>query len=132
MGQLGLGNLGTDASGAAITQISLPQKIGNKTWSAVAALLGDFSFTVVIDSDGTLWSWGYNGNGQLGDGTTANKSTPVRVKQKTEAGVFVDNTTKWKAVSAGDRVTVGIDIDGTLWSWGKNEYEQGGINNENK
>ncbi len=119
-GQLGLGNLGTDASGAAITQISLPQKIGNKTWSAVAVSLGAFSFTVGIDSDGTLWSWGYNGNGQLGDGTKTDKSTPVRVQQKTEEGAFVDNRTKWKAVAAGGGHTVGLAEDGTLWSWGYN------------
>ncbi len=122
--KLGLGNLGTDASGAAITQISLPQKIGNKTWSAVAALLGNFSFTVVIDSDGTLWSWGDNGSGQLGDGTTTKRNTPVRVQKETEAGVFEDNTTKWKAVAVGDRVTVGLAEDGTLWSWGLNTSGQ--------
>ena len=60
----------------------------------------------------------------MGDGTNANKSTPVRVQQKTEAGAFEDNTTKWKAVSAGRYHTVGIDSDGTLWSWGQNDVGQ--------
>ena len=67
-------------------------------WKTVSA---GFSHTVGIDSDGTLWSWGWNDKGQLGDGTKIDKSIPVRVQQKTEEGAFEDNITKWKAVAAG-------------------------------
>lgn len=41
---------------------------------------GDNSF--VLKSDGTLWAWGANTSGQLGDGTTVNKNTPVQVGDK--------------------------------------------------
>ncbi len=81
-------------------------------WKAVSA--GEFH-TVAIDRDGTLWSWGGAGNGQLGDGTKIDKSSPVRVQQ---AGIT------WKAVSAGGTHTVGIAEDGTLWSWGDNDNGQ--------
>ena len=49
--------------------------------------------TVVVKSDGTLWSWGWNGYGQLGDGTTVDKSSPVQVGSATD----------WQAVVCGDR-----------------------------
>ena len=114
-GENGKGQLG---DGTAINK-SIPVRIqqGGTTWKAVSA--GEY-YTVGIDIDGHLWSWGKNDKGQLGDGTKENKSIPVRVQKKTEEETFVDNTTKWKAVSAGGKHTVGIDSDGTLWSWGYN------------
>ena len=56
-----------------------------------------------------LWSWGSSLYGQLGNGVTTNRSTPVT----TFAG-----GTNWKQVSAGDRHTAAIKTDGTLWTWG--------------
>jgi alpha-tubulin suppressor-like RCC1 family protein len=44
--------------------------------TAIAA--GDYH-TIVLKSDGTVWAWGYNTSGQLGDGTTTNRTTPVQV-----------------------------------------------------
>ncbi len=123
-GQNAIGQLGDGTTAHKSIPVRVQQKteaetfVDNTTkWKAVST--GD-SFTVGIDSDGTLWSWGWNGKGQLGDGTNTDRTTPVRVQQKTEAGVFVDNRTKWKAVVAGKAYTVGIDINGTLWSWGQN------------
>ncbi len=127
-GENGSGQLG---DGTAINK-SIPVRIqqGGRTWKAVAAWE---YYTVGIDIDGTLWSWGDNSDGQLGDGTKENKSIPVRVQKKTEEGTFVDNTTKWKTVSAGGEHTVGIDSDGTLWSWGRNNKGQlGDGSKENK
>ncbi len=71
--------------------------------------------TSAVKSDGTLWSWGYNSDGQLGDGTTINQSSPVQ--EATHA-------TDWVQVSAGGHHTTAIKNNGTLWSWGKNYYGQ--------
>jgi len=54
--------------------------------------------TVAVKTDGTLWAWGQNGNGQLGDGTTTDRSTPVRV------GTYTD----WVSVAAGNQHTVAL------------------------
>lgn len=62
----------------------------------------------VIKTDGTLWTWGSNFYGQLGDGTNTERDTPVKV---------MDDVT---AVSAGENHTAVIKADGTLWTWGKN------------
>ena len=57
-----------------------------------------------------MWSWGYNGYGQLGHGNTTNRSSPVQV------GAL----TTWANVFASGNRSFGIKTDGTLWSWGQN------------
>ena len=68
--------------------------------------------TVALKTDGTLWAWGYNNYGGLGDGTTAHKSSPVQIGTATD----------WAQISAGDYHTVALKTDGTLWAWGYNNY----------
>jgi alpha-tubulin suppressor-like RCC1 family protein len=68
-----------------------------------------WTHSVSIKEDGTLWSWGANGNGQLGIGSTTNKNTPVQV-----------GNALWKEISAAEDHTIAIKQDGTLWSWGSN------------
>jgi hypothetical protein len=62
------------------------------------------SHTVALKSDGTLWAWGWNHLGALGDGTNTNKYVPVPVGE----GI------KWASVSAGSAHTVALRSDGTL------------------
>jgi hypothetical protein len=62
----------------------------------------------------TAWTWGFNGQGQLGDGTTTDRSTPEQV----------GTDTGWASVVAGDLHTVAVKTDGTLWAWGLNNYGQ--------
>ena len=63
---------------------------------------------VVLKEDGTLWGWGANWAGQLGDGPTTSRTSPVKILD----GV--------KQVSAGGNSTMAILNDGTLWGWGGN------------
>ena len=78
-------------------------------WKAVSAKGGH---TVAIRDDNTLWAWGRNSRGQLGDGSTGDKLTPVKVGDK------------WIEVSAGEVHTVAIKIDGVAWAWGSNDKGQ--------
>jgi len=76
--------------------------------------------TMALKTDGSLWAWGLNGYGQLGDGTTTDSSTPVQIGE--EKG--------WKVVSASMGQygpTVAIRTDGSLWAWGRNDYGELGI-----
>jgi alpha-tubulin suppressor-like RCC1 family protein len=75
--------------------------------------------TAAIKTDGTLWTWGANNNGRLGDNTTIIRSIPVT----TFAG-----GTNWKQVSCGGNHTAAIKTDGTLWTWGGNNFAQLGVN----
>jgi alpha-tubulin suppressor-like RCC1 family protein len=77
--------------------------------------------TAAIKTDGTLWTWGHNNGGQLGDNTRTNKSSPVQT---------ITFGTNWKQVSCGYH-TAAIKTDGTLWTWGYNLYGQLGNNTAN-
>ena len=75
-----------------------------------------FQYTVGLRSDGTLWSWGENSNGQLGDGTILDRNYPVQIG--------TDND--WKYVTAGPYHCLAIKTDGTIWAWGKgSDYRLG-------
>ena len=86
-------------------------------FNPVQLSMGSFH-TLAIDENDNLWTWGYNYNGQLGDGTEIDKTTPVQIKQGT----------KFKQVSAGHEHTIALDSDGNLWSWGHNSNGQLGDN----
>ena len=70
--------------------------------------------TVYLKNDGTVWAWGNNGNGQLGDGSTTQSTTPVQVSGL--SGVI--------AIAAGGTHTVALKDDGTVWAWGNNSNGQ--------
>ena len=82
----------------------------------VSADAGDWYSTAVL-SDGTLWGWGYNAQGQLGDGTLATHLSPSKVGTETT----------WASVNAGYRHTLALKADGSLWAWGWNKDGQLGI-----
>jgi hypothetical protein len=83
------------------------------SWRIISAAASSGSHVTAIKSDGSLWSWGGNINGQLGDGTTINKSSPVQI-----------GNSSWTTVSAGNSHTVAIDITGALYAWGLNTLGQ--------
>ena len=89
---------------------------GGTNWKFVSAAA---DYTMAIKTDGTLWTWGYNGNGQLGDNTFTNRSSPVQT---------VAGGSTWKSVNGFQHHTAGIKTDGTLWLWGLNGYGQLGDN----
>jgi hypothetical protein len=59
--------------------------------------------------DGTVWAWGWNADGQLGDGTTADRFVPAPVSNLTQA----------KAIAIGPYQSLAVRDDGTVWQWGR-------------
>ena len=106
-GQLGQNN---------ITHRSSPVQVGSLTnWSLIAS---GYYHTLATKTDGTLWSWGYNANGQLGQSDTTHRSSPVQV----------GSLTTWSSVACGNIAhTIATKTDGTLWSWGMNDYGHLGV-----
>ncbi len=78
-----------------------------------------FYHSVALRSDGTVWAWGDNTYGQLGDNTNTDRATPVQVSGLT--GVT--------AVSAGFGHSLALKDDGTVWAWGRNDGGQLGTGN---
>lgn len=72
-GQLGNASVGLGGSSSAMVQ----EQTGSREWSEVYP---GREHTLARKTDGSYWAWGSNGNGQLGDGTTTNRSSPVKVK----------------------------------------------------
>jgi hypothetical protein len=98
-----LGNGGFDGFG-----IGSPQHAGTaKNWATVSA--GSF-FTCGIRGDGTLWCWGNNDTGQVGDGTKMRTATPTQI----------GTPLLWRAVSAGGGHACAVARTGALWCWGDN------------
>ena len=84
--------------------------------SNVVAVSAGGTHNLALKSDGTVWAWGTNNNGQAGDGT---------VSEFVYAPVRVQGLSNVKAVSAGNGYSLAVTQDGTLWGWGSN---YGGIN----
>jgi len=110
------GQLGTNDR----TWRSLPTQTvsGGTNWAEIST--GGYS-TAAIKTDGTLWTWGGNSYGVLGNSQINNSySSPVQT---------IAGGTNWKQVSLNsDGTCVAIKTDGTLWTWGKNYQGQIGDN----
>jgi alpha-tubulin suppressor-like RCC1 family protein len=111
------GELGNNQNGANLWFSSPIQTIsGGNNWATVSA--GNQN-CAAIKTDGTLWLWGLNNQGQLGDNTVTSKSSPVQT---------ITGGTNWSKVSAGGYTPLAIKTDGTLWSWGYNDFGSIGDN----
>ena len=101
-----------------ITSRSSPVQIygGGTNWKSVS---GGYYHTAAIKNDGTLWTWGYNAYGQLGDNSITSMSSPVQI---------YGGDTNWKHISCGRNHAAAIKTDGTLWTWGRNNDGQLGDN----
>ena len=112
VGQLGNGENGTNFNDKSKDK-TVPIQIGtDRDWRTISA--GN-DYSSALKDAGALYTWGSNVVGELGDGTTTNKSSPTRIS----AG--------WSAVSGGDSHILAIKTDNTLHSWGGNDSGQLGI-----
>lgn len=89
----------------------IPVQIGSAAdWKEVS--VGN-NFVIAMKNNGALWSWGYNGSGELGNGTS-NNVNPV----PTQIGTATD----WQTIASSFGTTLALKTNGTLWAWGLNQY----------
>ncbi|MFT3866939.1 MAG: HYR domain-containing protein [Nibricoccus sp.] len=98
------------AIGFAVLANSSLFALDTPTTPVTGAIAAGYNHVVTLKSDGTVWTWGENAYGQLGDGTTTSRTTAVQVSGLTDI----------VAVSAGYYHSVALKSDGTVWTWGGN------------
>ncbi len=89
----------------------------------VVAIAAGADHNLALTSDGSVWAWGDNSQSQLGDGTTYARSTPVQVQGPGGVG----NLSGVAAIAAGNEHSVALKRDGTVWTWGRNQYGELGV-----
>ncbi|MGO8674153.1 MAG: PKD domain-containing protein, partial [Capsulimonadaceae bacterium] len=89
--------------------------------AGVVAMSGGWTHSLALTGVGSPLTAGYNYCGELGDGTTTNSSVPMQVQSLTQ------NLTGVTTIAGGSAHTLAIQTNGTLWSWGDNQYGQLGI-----
>ena len=121
-GQLGNGSSGTYSGGGPIL-FPNPVQVGNLRTgylTNVIAISAGFNSSYALKADGTVWAWGDNAYGELGDGTKTLRSFPVQVTNIISHVVFSDVI----AVSGGNAHALALKSDGTVWAWGNNTSGQ--------
>lgn len=103
------GELGDNTSGS-IRSSPIQTVAGGTNWKQAS---GGAYYSAAIKTDGSLWTWGYNTSGELGNNSNTNTSSPVQT---------VSGGTNWKQIAAGSGFTAAIKTDGSLWTWGSNFY----------
>lgn len=104
-GRLGDGTTTDRSSAVAVADVG-------KTFATVAA---GGAHSLALSSDGSIYAWGSNSDGQLGDGSTTDSHVPAEV-------VVADRT--FSAIAAGEDHSLAIAADGSLYSWGGNTVGQ--------
>lgn len=98
------------------TRRRYPVRVQTPAGVTFTAVTSGWHHTLAVGSDGNAYAWGYNGYGQLGDGTNTDSSTPVQVLAP--AGVT------FTEISAHDTYSLALSSDGDLYAWGSNQYGQ--------
>ncbi|MBI4931377.1 MAG: T9SS type A sorting domain-containing protein [Bacteroidetes bacterium] len=88
--------------------------------SGIVAIAGGYGHSIALKNDGTVWTWGRNDYGQLGDNTLNSSYVPVQVHGPADVG-FLSGII---AVTAGWYHCLALKNDGTVWSWGWNDNGQ--------
>ena len=117
MGYNGYGQLGDGTNDNHSTPVQVLDS-NNSPHGGVVQVSTGGNHSLFLKQDGSAWAMGYNGYGQLGDGTTTNHSTPVQIF---ESGI--------SQVIAGDDHSLFVTTDGELWGVGENGSSQLGLSN---
>lgn len=116
-GSNGIGQLGNGTTTASSVPVQVKGPGGVGFLTNIVAVSAGFNHSLARRSDGTVWAWGANAYGQLGNGSTTDALTPVQVS--TLSGVL--------SVSAGGDFSLAALSNGTAWAWGANHFGQIGV-----
>ena len=122
-GDNGNGQLGNNSTNDSFVPVQVEDPTGASYLSGIIAVSGGWSHSLALRSDGTVWAWGYDANGQLGNNSTSQSNLPVEVLDS----MGTSDLSGVIAVAAGAYFSVVLKNDGTVWAWGFNTYGELGI-----
>ena len=118
----GKGGFGCLGHGEDLSNQLLPKKIEAFADQRVVALSAGAHHSLALTADGTVWSWGYGGFGQLGHGDQQHQLLPKKIEAFSGQRVV--------AVSAGGTNSLATTTDGAVWSWGRGNFGKLGHGDE--
>lgn len=123
----GYNSFGELGNGSADSSLHLTPIVVNNLNNVIAACCKEID-SLALTSDGTVWAWGYNDYGQLGNGTTTGSYVPVQVMLSNGvtplSGVvaIAGDDAPVAGMTGLDAQTVALKSDGTVWAWGSNSH----------
>jgi alpha-tubulin suppressor-like RCC1 family protein len=118
------GQLGDNSNTSRRTPVQVKSSDGTGQLASITAISAGSAYCLALAQDGSVWAWGSNSNGQIGDNSNTTRRTPVQVKNSDDT----DYLTNIAAVSAGNSHSLALDQNGSVWAWGYNKYGQLGDN----
>lgn len=116
-GHNSVGQLGDDSKVSTNVPVRVKGANGEDWMKNVVSAYANASTSMALKSDGSVYMWGNNDKGQLGDGTKTNRKTPVQVKGENGQG-YIGNI---KQIATAEGCSLALSTDGTVWSWGDNQ-----------
>jgi alpha-tubulin suppressor-like RCC1 family protein len=108
-GQLGDGSTTNRTSPVAVVSGEIPSGV------TIAEVRAGREHSLALGSDGKVYAWGRNDFGQVGDGSTTNRTSPVAVRV---------GAARYRGIAAGRFHSLGVATDGKVWGWGSNGFGQ--------
>lgn len=124
-GNRAYGRIGNGSTAAGSVTYPVPVlKAAGVALNGIEQVSAGAAHTLALDGDGFVWSWGYNGYGQLGDGSTTNRAYAMKVKNPSGTG---DLGGIVRVAAGGDGLqgaSMALAGDGTIYVWGRNQQGQ--------
>ena len=114
------GQLGDNSTTDRDVPVQVKDSTGTSTLTGIIAIAGGGNHSLAVKSDGTVWAWGDNQYGQLGNNSTTSSSLPVQVKDSTGASTLTGIT----SIAGGGNHSLVVKSDGSAWAWGSNSSGQ--------
>jgi alpha-tubulin suppressor-like RCC1 family protein len=113
--------LGDNSTTQRLTPVQVKDNTGTGFLTGVVSVAAGTNHSLALASDNTVWAWGSNTYGQLGDNSSTQKIIPVQVKDHAGTG----NLTGIIAIAAGQYLSLALKSDGTVWTWGSGDFALG-------
>ena len=124
-GHNSVGQLGDNTKTSSNLPVRVKDETGNDWLRNVVDVHANASVSMAVKSDGTVWMWGNNDKGQLGQGHKSNRRLPVQVKGPDGSGYLMNI----KEAATAEGCSMALDVNGYVWTWGDNQYGRLGHGN---